>query len=54
MVGEQVLICVDGGITRDNVADVAGMGVDIIVTGSAVFDGKSALENARSMITAIP
>lgn len=51
--GEDVLICVDGGITRDNIAQVARMGADIIVTGSAVFDGKSPLENARFMTAAI-
>jgi ribulose-phosphate 3-epimerase len=45
----EVLICVDGGITRDNVAEVARRGADIIVTGSAVFDGRSPLENARHM-----
>ncbi len=28
---------IDGGVTVDNVADVAACGVDIIVTGSAVF-----------------
>lgn len=53
IVGDKVLIGVDGGITRENVAEVARMGVDIIVTGSAVFDGRSPLENARSMIGAI-
>jgi ribulose-phosphate 3-epimerase len=52
-VGDEVLICVDGGITRDNIAEVARMGVDIIVTGSAVFDGKAPLDNARYMIDAI-
>ncbi|MBI4025901.1 MAG: ribulose-phosphate 3-epimerase [Verrucomicrobia bacterium] len=53
MVGDKVLIGVDGGITRDNIAEVAQMGADIIVTGSAVFDGKSPLENARFMVDAI-
>jgi ribulose-phosphate 3-epimerase len=45
-----VLIGVDGGITRDNVAQVVATGADLIVTGSAVFDGKAPLENARFMI----
>jgi len=49
---KDVLIGVDGGIKRDNIADVARMGADIIVTGSAVFDGKSPLENAQFMINA--
>jgi ribulose-phosphate 3-epimerase len=51
LVGDrEVLVGVDGGITRDNVAAVAAMGPDVIVTGSAVFDGKAPLENARFMI----
>lgn len=48
-----ILIGVDGGITRRNVAEVARAGVDLIVTGSAVFDGKAAAENARSMLQAV-
>ena len=44
---------VDGGITRNNIVDVARMGADIIVTGSAVFDGKTPLENAKFMISAV-
>jgi len=50
---KEILIGVDGGITRDNIKDVAGMDVDIIVTGSAVFDGKTPLENAKFMINAV-
>jgi ribulose-phosphate 3-epimerase len=37
--GRNILIAVDGGITRRNVGQLAGRGVDIVVTGSAVFDG---------------
>jgi len=51
--GDKVLITVDGGITRENIAEVARWGADIIVTGSAVFDGRAPLENARQMIEAI-
>jgi ribulose-phosphate 3-epimerase len=51
--GHDVLICVDGGITRENVADVARLGADLIVTGSAVFDGRAPVENARHMMHAI-
>jgi len=50
---KDILVGVDGGITRDNIADVARMDADIIVTGSAVFDGKAPLENARFMINAV-
>lgn len=49
----EVLLTVDGGITRANIAEVARTGADIIVTGSAVFDGKAAEENARSMLEAV-
>lgn len=52
-VGDTALICVDGGITRDNISNVARLGADIIVTGSAVFDGKSPFENARHMMSAL-
>jgi ribulose-phosphate 3-epimerase len=37
--GRNVLLAVDGGITKLNIAQLAGRGVDIVVTGSAVFDG---------------
>ena len=37
--GRDVLLAVDGGITRANVGQLAGRGVDLVVTGSAVFDG---------------
>lgn len=50
---KDILIGIDGGVTRKNVADVARMNADIIVAGSAVFDGKTPLENARFMISAL-
>ena len=50
---KNVLVGVDGGITRKNIANVARMDADIIVTGSAVFDGKTPLENAKFMISAV-
>jgi len=37
--GRRIVVGVDGGITKANVAAVAAMGPDVIVTGSAVFDG---------------
>lgn len=51
--GRDILTCVDGGITRANAAEVAALGPDLIVTGSAVFDGKAAAENARYMLDAV-
>ena len=40
--GRDVLLAVDGGITKQNIAQLANRGVDIVVTGSAVFDGDMA------------
>ena len=51
--GREILTCVDGGITRDNIAEVAAAGADLIVTASAVFDGKAAERNAIEMIAAV-
>ncbi len=45
-----ILLCVDGGVTRDNITELATAGVDIVVTGSAVFDGKNPVENAEFML----
>jgi ribulose-phosphate 3-epimerase len=51
--GRKILVAVDGGVTRKNVAEVAATGADIIVTGSAVFDGKAPKENAKFMLEAV-
>jgi ribulose-phosphate 3-epimerase len=51
--GRDILLGVDGGITKANVAEIARAGVDLIVTGSAVFDGKAAESNARAMLAAV-
>lgn len=51
--GRDVLVCVDGGITRENIAEVAAAGPDLIVAGSAVFDGKAAAANAAFMLSAM-
>jgi ribulose-phosphate 3-epimerase len=42
-----VLICIDGGVTKDNIAEVAKLQVDVVVTGSAVFDGQDPARNIR-------
>jgi ribulose-phosphate 3-epimerase len=52
--GRDIALCVDGGITAANVAEVARMGPDLIVTGSAVFDGKTPADNAKRMLAALP
>ncbi len=49
--GLPAFVCVDGGITRKNIGEVATWGVDLVVTGSAVFDGKAPSGNARFMLS---
>ncbi len=51
--GREILLCVDGGITRNNITEVARTGADMVVAGSAVFDGKAPRENARLMLSAM-
>jgi ribulose-phosphate 3-epimerase len=50
---QDILIFVDGAINKNNVAEVAAMGPDVIVTGSAVFDGKDAAGNLDFMLGAV-
>ena len=52
LAGPEIVLAVDGGITKENVGRVASLGVDLIVTGSAVFDGVSPQENARFTLEA--
>jgi ribulose-phosphate 3-epimerase len=51
--GKDIILCVDGGITKDNITAVAASGADLIVAGSAIFDGKSPEANARFMLEAV-
>ena len=51
--GTGILLGVDGGITQANIGHLAGRGVDLVVTGSAVFDGKAPAANAASMLAAL-
>jgi len=54
LIGDRdILVCIDGGITRDNISSVAEIGADLVVTGSAVFDGKAPKSNARFMLDAL-
>jgi len=50
---KDILVFVDGAIKKDNIAEVARMGPDVIVTGSAVFDGKDPQGNAEFMLNAL-
>jgi len=51
--GREIVLAVDGGITRANAEHVASLGVDLIVTGSAVYDGVAPADNARAMLGAV-
>lgn len=48
--GRRILLGIDGGVTRANIDDVLALGADVVVTGSAVFDGADAGANARAML----
>jgi ribulose-phosphate 3-epimerase len=47
--GKSIMLGVDGGVTRENAASIAAMGVDLIVAGSAVFDGGDAVANLQQL-----
>ena len=48
-----VLVGVDGGVTLANAAEVARWGPDLVVSGSAIFDGKDAPGNLVAMLAAL-
>ena len=43
---------VDGGVAHDTVADVVRSGAELLVAGSAVFDGHDIAANARNLLKA--
>ena len=51
--GRRIFLAVDGGVKHHNVTRIGAMGADLIVAGSAVFDGKAPQRNARSMLAAL-
>ena len=51
--GRPLAVGVDGGVTRDNVATVASWRPDLVVSGSAIFDGRDAAGNLDLMLAAI-
>jgi ribulose-phosphate 3-epimerase len=50
--GRDILLAVDGGITKQNIGMLARRGIDLVVTGSAVFDGDVAA-NVDAMTRAL-
>jgi ribulose-phosphate 3-epimerase len=51
--GHPVLVGVDGGVSLANAAEVAGWGADLVVSGSAIFDGRDAPGNLAAMLAAL-
>ncbi len=51
--GRAILVGVDGGITRGSIGRLAGTGVDLVVTGSAVFDGNAPAANVAAMVASL-
>jgi ribulose-phosphate 3-epimerase len=51
--GRDVKLAVDGGVTRENAGRIAAMGVDMIVAGSAVFDGGDPGANLESLLAGV-
>ncbi len=51
--GKEILLCLDGGIKMNNISEFAKAGADILVSGSAIFDGKNPVENIRFMLREI-
>ena len=54
LIGERaIVLAVDGGVTRANIGEIASYGPNLIVTGSAVFDGRDVGDNVRRMMAEI-
>jgi ribulose-phosphate 3-epimerase len=49
----ELVIVADGAVSKDNIGEIASFGVDLIATGSAVFDGTDAAANIREMTASI-
>jgi ribulose-phosphate 3-epimerase len=47
--GRPIVLGVDGGVSRDDIAAVATLGADIVVSGSAIFDGGDVAANLAFM-----
>jgi ribulose-phosphate 3-epimerase len=51
--GRKILVCIDGGVTKGNIAEVSKMKPDIVVTGSAIFEEREIKINIEKMIKAL-
>jgi ribulose-phosphate 3-epimerase len=48
--GRPVMIGIDGGVTMANAAGIAGWGADVVVSGSAIYDGRDPAGNLDRML----
>ena len=48
--GSPLQVGVDGGVTLANAAEIAGWGVDVIVSGKAIYDGSDPASNLSRML----
>jgi ribulose-phosphate 3-epimerase len=48
----EILVGVDGGVTRENAHEIVALGADVVVAGSALFAGGDLTANARLLLTA--
>jgi ribulose-phosphate 3-epimerase len=51
--GREIVVAVDGGVTKANVSAVAALDVDLVVAGSAIFDGTPVAESAREVLASV-
>ena len=49
----EILLGIDGGVTRENIGPIASWGAQVIVAGSAVFEGNRIRENFDTMLRQI-
>lgn len=52
-VDKEIMVCLDGGIKMNNISEFAKLGADILVSGSAIFDGKDPVGNIQFMLKEI-
>lgn len=50
---KEILLCLDGGIKMNNISEFSQVGADILVSGSAIFDGKDPHKNIQFMLKEI-
>ena len=46
----KILLCIDGSVKREDIGQMAKLGADLLVSGSAIFDGRAPAENGRLMV----